>query len=339
MTTLTVGIDVSQDNLDAAVITPGIDEPIDLGEFPNNAGGFEQLKKKVNERANQAQTETILVVMEPTGGYELPFARFAMEQRWRVSMPNPRHVRQWYEGTGGRAKTDKIDARTLSRYGISVSVPDWKPLPKNVAQLDALLSRKEELKKNLQQEKNRKHALKSQDAYTGPVAESVERTIAHMEKEIQAIDEAIKKLLKENSDLNEQLKQLKTIPGVGEKNSLFLLVLMHRWYNMTDGKGSRQGLTAYVGLDPVPYKSGTSVYRRSKISRKGDPCFRSQLYMGALGGVQGNNPLREFYQRLVSHNKDKKLALTAAARKILVWSWAIFQANTTFDSSRATANC
>ena len=103
---------------------------------------------------------------------------------------------------------------------------------------------------------------------------------------------------------------------------------------MTDGKGDIKGLVAYVGLDPKPHESGTSVRKRAGIFRQGNRPFRSRLYMGALGGVGGNNPLRTFYKHLVGRGKPKKVDLVAAARKILIWSWVVFNTNTPFDATR-----
>ena len=103
---------------------------------------------------------------------------------------------------------------------------------------------------------------------------------------------------------------------------------------LTNGQGSAKGLTAYVGLDPQPYESGTSVRKPATISRMGDTTLRRKLYMGALGGIRGQNPLRAFYQRLVGRGKKKRLALVAAARKLLVWAWKVFQTETDFDPAK-----
>ena len=114
---------------------------------------------------------------------------------------------------------------------------------------------------------------------------------------------------------------------------------MHRWGVLTDGKGDARGLVAYLGLDPKPHESGSSVHKRAGIFRQGDRAMRSRLYMSALGGIKGkNSPLAVFYQRLVGRGKPKKLALVASARKILVWSWAVFRSNTPFDTARFEHN-
>ena len=91
---------------------------------------------------------------------------------------------------------------------------------------------------------------------------------------------------------------------------------------------------AFVGLDPQPYESGRSVHKRATISKMGGRSVRRYLYLGALGGVRGKNVLRTFYKRLVSRGKAKRLALVAAAHKILIWAWAVFAKDVDFDPAR-----
>lgn len=91
-------------------------------------------------------------------------------------------------------------------------------------------------------------------------------------------------------------------------------------------------MSAYVGLDPQTKESGTSLKAHALISRQGDPEMRRLLYMGALGALRGKNAVRQFYDRLVGRGKAKKVALLAAARKVLVWAWAVFQSGRPFEA-------
>src|SRR5262249_14172387 len=95
---------------------------------------------------------------------------------------------------------------------------------------------------------------------------------------------------------------------------------------------------AYVGLDPKPYESGSSVRRRARISRQGSRGMRRRLYMAAFGGIRHENALRAFYQRLGGRQKPAKLAVGAAARKLLVWSWAVFRSRQPFEEQRTGYN-
>jgi len=336
MTFLAVGIDISQHTLDVA-LCPAKGQAIVLGSFPNNPSGFEKLNNVLSKSLRRHHAEGIHVVMEPTGGYEQPLALFAYRRDWVISLPNPRQVRDWARGSGIRAKTDRVDACVLAQYAAAQKPPPWKPLPEEVAQLEALLERREDLTAMLRQERNRRHALKARGTYQGVVAQSLEDSISRLEQEVAAIDQAIREHLDAHPHLKECAKQLQTVPGIGKRNGLFIMVLLYRWSTLTNNQGSSKGLTAYVGLDPLPYESGHSVRKRRCISRQGNRRVRHKLFMGALGGVRGHNPLRDFYQRLVGRGKAKKLALVAAARKILVWAWAVFRDNTTFNPQQATA--
>jgi transposase len=252
-----------------------------------------------------------------------------------VSLPNPRQVKDWAKGHGRRGKDDRRDARVLAQYGAQVQPPAWQPIPEPVAVLEALLERRNDLDGMLRQESNRRDALRVQNKYRGLVAESLERSIARLQQEIADIDEEIRKHLDRHPDLKQQAKDLDSVPGVGTRSVLPLLVVLHRWAELTHYQGTRQGLAAYLGLDPQPHQSGTSIRGRSRISRQGDPHMRSVLYMSALGGIRGRSPLRAFYQRLIAAGKPKKVALVAAARKILVWAWAVFRYQVPFMADRA----
>jgi transposase len=334
MAVLIVGVDVSQAQLDVAVYTPQGDIEY-LGTFPNDPSGWEDLAQAVRRQQRRWQADQVHLVMEPTGGYEQPLARFALKQEWLVSLPNPRQVRDWARGVGWRAKTDRTDAQMLAAYGAATAPPCWRPLPEEVAELEELLDRRDELTEMLQQERNRRHALQAQGSDRGPVAASLEGHIAYLEQALTEVEEQIRHHLNQHPHLKRKVSRLRQIPGIGPRNVLYILVLCYRWGMLTGYQGNAKGLTAYVGLDPVPYESGRSVRRPARISREGNRRIRRYLFMGALGGVRGQNPLRTFYLRLVGRGRPKKVALVAAARKILVWAWAIFRDQTTFDPLRA----
>ncbi len=223
----------------------------------------------------------------------------------------------------------------MAEYGAATDPPTWQPLPEEVTQWEALLQRREDLQAMLQQERNRRHALKAQGAYRDPTAASLEQHIAFLEEALQQLEEEIRRHLDQHRKLKEQATRLRQVPGIGSRNVCYILVWLYRWGTLTAYQGHYKGLTAYVGLDPVPYESGRSVRRHAAISRAGNRVIRRYLFLGALGGVRGQNPLRTFYERLVGRGKPKMVALIAAARKILVWAWAVFRDESTFDPQRA----
>ncbi len=332
MSTLYIGTDVSLEYLDVAIATtPTL--RTELGRFGNQQAGWEELAMQIKQIAESQQITTLHLVMEPTGGYEEGLLYFAYAQGWQVTRVNPLQVRRWASGQGVRAKTDRQDALVLAWYGATTHSSAQDPMDEGAAELDALLRRRTDLTQLQRAEKNRLGQAQRKPRTPHAVLQSLERTLHTLDAELQALEEAIKQLLKDRPYLQQQRNILRSSPAIGEKLSLELLVVCYHFAAYTQGQGTCKQLVAFVGLDPQPHQSGKSK-DRSPISRQGNAHIRSQLYNGALGGIRGNNPLKSFYQRLLAGGKAKKLALVACARKVLTWVWAIFTSNTPFDASR-----
>ena len=178
--------------------------------------------------------------------------------------------------------------------------------------------------------------MAASNRHTAPaVRRSLEHVIAALEQELKTIEAAIKQLQHAQPTIRQQLAFLRSVPGIGEKIGPLLLVQLYRFRARTNGHGTAKQFVAYLGLDPVPYESGSSVRRRATISRQGNALLRSKLFFGALGGVSGKNQLNLFYKSLLARSKPKKVALIACARKALTWAWAVFAHNTYFDPALA----
>lgn len=319
---LIVGVDMSKKDF-AAVTRVGNQEK-SLDKFNNEASGFAELQEQLQEQGRAAGLSEIHLILEATGGYEAALVAYAYEKGWLVSMPNPKQVRDWAKGVGYRVKTDRVDARILAHYGVERQPPVRPQLAEEVSQLDSLLKRRLDLEQMLHAEETRLSELAGRPGLADKVAESLRQVIVALQTALAEIQTAIETLCQSHTPFQQNIKRLLALPGVGLKNVLPLLVKLFQWHTLTAGQGDSSGLTAFVGLDPQQYESGRSVRKHPGISKKGDSEIRRLLYMGALGGVRGNNPLKPFYQRLVSRGKAKKVALVASARKILVWAWTIF---------------
>jgi transposase len=104
MKKLSVGVDVSEKTLDVAYWDQDKDKPVFVGKFTNNHKGFQLIQRKIEKRSKNIDATVIHLVMEPSGGYEQPFAHFAHQAQWRVSLPNPLYPRRWAESMGKRAR-------------------------------------------------------------------------------------------------------------------------------------------------------------------------------------------------------------------------------------------
>ncbi len=325
-----VGVDIAHKTFEAAICPA--DAPLRLGQFANDASGFQALAQQL--AGVVPADHQLFLVLEPTGGYELALVAFGYEQGWQICLPNPRVVHDWIQGEGRRGKTDRQDAAGLAKYGHDKHPAPQHSLPAPLQELAELLHRQEDLEQLLRAERNRRHALAQHPRPSRAVTQSLERTIEALQQELTQIEQAIHDLSDDHPDLKGQARLLQSVPGVGRKNVWPLLLLLYRWQARAGQAADKKGLVAFAGLDPEPHQSGTSVYQPPLISHRGDRRVRALLFMGALGGVRGRNPLRAFYRRLVGRGKAKRLALVAAGRKILIWAWCVFCQGAPFDPAR-----
>ncbi len=319
---LVIGVDMAKKDF-AATSRVG-ETAADVGKLPNQASGYASLQQQLNRLCVEHGLTQIHLIIEATGGYEAALVAYAYEQQWLVSMPNPKQVRDWAKGVGYRVKTDRVDARILAHYGVERQPPVRPQLALEVSHLDSLLKRRLDLEQALRKEQTQLSELTGRPGISPKVQTSLQQMIEALTEALSEIQAALDELCQSHAPFQQHIQRLLALPGVGPKVVLPLLVKLFQWQTWTHDKGDTNSLVAYIGLDPQPYESGRSVHKQPGISKMGDNELRRLLYMGALGGVRGNNPLKRFYQRLVGRGKAKKVALVAAARKILVWAGTIF---------------
>lgn len=331
--TLYIGVDVSAATIDVAWQC-GAQRAV-VGQFPNTPDGFAQFTAQLAPVLTTLKAASTLI-LEPTGGYELALVAFGHSQGWPVCLPNPKQVRDWAKGDGRRAKTDGQDAQTLAAFGAAKQPKPQAELAPEVQELADLLRRQEDLEQLLRSEHNRLGSYHTHPQPSQRVLDNLQQSIGALQQALDDLNQQIEDFVNSQPTLKADRQRLRTVPGVGAKNSLPILVHLYRWQARAGQSADAKGLVAFTGVDPQPFQSGRSVYKRSTISRQGDRRIRQLLYMGALGGLRrkGHNPLRNFYCGLVKRGKAKILALVAASRKILVWAWAVFTQRVDFDPTR-----
>ena len=289
-----VGIDVAKAQVDVAVRPTGQTWTITY----DDAG--------VQELVSQLKTlEPALVLLEATGGLELPMVVALATAALPVVVVNPRQVRDFAKATGTLAKTDALDAAVLAHFADAVR-PDVRPLKDAETQvLASLVARRHQVVAMLVSEKNRLRRAVS------AVRPRVEAHIAWLEQELEDLDEGLRQTLRQSPLWREKDDLLRTVPGVGEQLSLTLLAYLPEL-----GTLDRRQVAALVGVAPFNRDSGT--LRGKRTVWGGRARLRAVLYMGALVASQYNPVIRDFYRRLLAAGKPKKLALTACMRKLLV---------------------
>ena len=321
-----VGIDMAKKSFTAAYRFGEAGN--DWGDFTNEPAGYEALHHHLTNLCEAEEITQIQLIVEATGGYEAALLAYAYAQGWGVSMRGapwaPMRVRQWAQGVGYRVKTDRVDARILAHYGVDCRPPLRPQLAVEVTEMDSLLKRRLDLEQARQKEQTRLSELANRPGISPKVQESLQQVIDALSDALAEIEQAIAELQQRHQPFVAEEQRLLPLPGVGPKVLWPLVVKLMQFHNLTSGQGDARGFVAFIGLDPQPHSSGSSVHKHPGISKMGDSELRRLLYMGALGAISGNNPLRTFYRRLLDRGKAKKVALVAVARKLLVWAWTLF---------------
>ena len=287
-----VGIDVSKVRLDVAVHPAG-----DHSEFANNPAGIAALVARLREIGPE------LVVLEASGGYEAAVTA-SLAEVVPVAVVNPRQVRDFAKATGILAKTDRLDARVLARFGEAVR-PQARPLPDESAQeLSALLARRRQLLEMITAETNRLALAPKR------LRDSIKAHIKWMRHQLGAVDHDLDQWVRSSPVWREKDDLLRTTPGVGPVLARTLLGDLPELGNL-----SRRQIAALVGLAPFACDSGT--YRGRRMIRGGRSHVRATLYMATLTAIRHNAVIKTFYERLRHTGKPFKVAITAAMRKLL----------------------
>lgn len=288
-----VGIDVSKAQLDLAL------RPEGRFSVPNDEAGFAQIIERLSV------VSPALVVLEATGGLEIPLTGALAAAGMPVVVVNPRQVRDCAKATGQLAKTDALDAQILAHFA-EVIRPERRPLPDTQTQtLAAILTRRRQLVEMVVAEKNRLGSARP------PVRKRLHAHITWLERELTHTDTTLAHAIRESPVWREKDDRLRSAPGVGPVLTTTLLADLPELGTLT-GKQ----ISALVGGAPLNRDSGT--WRGKRTVWGGRAQIRAVLYMAALVATRFNPVIRAFYQRLCAAGKAKKVALTACMRKLLI---------------------
>ena len=289
-----VGIDVSKETLDVALFSEGRSWSVG-----NDERGIAQLVSQLRE----LQPE--LVVVEATGGLEIPLAGELGAAGLHVAIVNPRNVRDFAKALGILAKTDRLDAHVLARFAEAVR-PEVRALADaQTRDLEALVTRRRQIVEMITAERNRLHrALPA-------VRPRIKQHIAWLEQELKALNGDLHDSVHNSPMWHAKEKLLRSVPGVGPVLTCTLLAELPEL-----GRLNRKQIAALVGVAPLNRDSGTMRGRRSTWG--GRASVRVALYMATLAATRHNVVIKAFYERLVAEGKVRKVALTACMHKLLI---------------------
>ncbi len=297
-----VGVDISKARLD---VCSASGRRLAVG---NDAAGVAELAAWLEPDS--------LVVMEASGGYERLVHRLLAERGIKAAVVNALRVRQFAKAAGLLAKTDRLDAAVIARYG-AFAKPAPTPVRAGAREaLAELLGYRRQLLAELGARSQQLAHLRSP-----ALIERAQAALERLRRDKVELDRLMQDTIAGDPELQAKATLLKGTPGAGPVLVATLLAELPEL-----GQLDRRQIASLVGLAPVARDSG--LMRGRRVIHGGRKEVRGALYMAVLALSRRASRFALAYRALVEKGKPKKLALVATMRKLLVTLNAIAKHNT-----------
>jgi len=316
---IAAGIDVGKAFLDLAIASQGERARHRSLHVPNTAIGIEKILRTL------AASAVKRVILEAIGPYAAQLVRALVRAGYEVGLVNPKRIKAFRDAEGKRAKTDRLDAQLIARFGLVMSEPA-RPVPsEDQLAAKALATRRRQIVEMIAMEKTR---LKQ--AFDPLVMASHRTAIKALDEQRKAIEAELERRLTSDPVIAIKRECLMSLPGVAEQTSSTLLTELPEL-----GTLNRHSIASLAGVAPHPDRSGLNPGRNA-ISG-GRPCVRAALYMAALSAIRHNPSFKREYQALRDDGKPAKVAIIAIARKLVVLANALVRDQQKYNPTRHSA--
>ena len=317
-----IGIDISKDTFTACVghlESPQESHFSDLGSFTNKKDQFTKFLRWAKGQLERP-SDPVWFVMEATGVYYESLAYYLCEYGYQVVVELPNTIKHYAKSLPVKSKTDDLDARMITRFGLERKLKPWNKPSEIIRSLRFLVREYMNLKKITTQVKNQLHA--KAHAYK-PLSQTIARLKQlekTYEKQMKAIENQVLELIEQDEEMKKGIEYLDSIKGIGVMTAVGVVAETNGFAFIRNMKQ----ISSYAGLDVRLNQSGT-FNGKSSISKKGNKYLRQLVYMPALVAVRFNEHLKIVYERLVAKKQNKKIALIAVARKLLCLMYTIWK--------------
>jgi len=313
-----LGIDISKRTFDVALLDD--ESSYTAGQFTNSREGFRNLRRWLSNR----DVDTLHACMEATGRFGDDLALFLVAEGHRVSLVNPARTSAYAKSKLQRTKTDKMDAKLIADYCATQTPPSWHPPSVYRSELQSLTRYLNELKSARTREINRaKSGIPSQ-----AVRRAIQEHIDFLNEQIKQVEGEIEQLADDNDEHREQIELLVSIPGISTTTAAKVLAEIPDVSSFPQARH----LASYAGLCPRQHQSGTSVRKKSRLSKTGNPYLRQAFYMPAVCVLRGNNPLLQpLVERMRSEGRKPIVIIGAVMRKLLHIVYGVLKTGKPYD--------
>lgn len=308
---INIGIDTSKAQLDIGILPCG-----EFFSVPNNDQGIRESVKRLK------RLKPTRVLIESTGRLELDFVVAAFDAELPIVVCNALHVHRFAQAIGQLAKTDRIDAFIIARFGEAVKPELTQVKPKDLRDISDLITVRSQLLTSSTMYKNQISRMPK------PSTAPLKRVLKTIQLEVTKVDRKLDKVIANVPHWQEKVELLMSAHSVGRVLAYTILSELPEL-----GRLNRRKISALVGVAPINKDSGTKNGQRR--IRGGRHKVRSVLYMSMMTAIQHNPKIKAFYQKKLAQGKPKKVALIACARKQLVTLNTMVKTGQHWDPSMA----
>lgn len=308
-----VGVDVSKNRLDVHL------HPMNKSFFvSNDSQGISKLLREISPYAVKE------ILCEASGGYERPLATKGRMSKHKLRVINPRRVRDFARAKGVHAKTDKIDAKMIALFGVTIpSEYEQNEISFEQMQLQEFVKYKNNLQEMLTEE-----SARLKNPIYNETKDYIKKHVIHLGKQIDKIKDKIAKLIDTNEDMKKKKILMETMPGIGAETSAALIADMPEL-----GSLNEKEVAALLGVAPFTQQSGN--WKGTSSIRDGRFAPRKAVYMASLSASRYNPILEEFYKKLIARGKPPKVGLVALMRKIIITLNAMLRDDAVWNPQRS----
>lgn len=322
-----IGIDVSKDTLDLSVVVDG--KNLQHYCIKNNV---REIKSTVNKimKACGATVDDTIFCMEHTGMYNLPLVKWLQSHQGRMWLESGVHIRK----TLGiiRGKNDKVDSARIAMYAYinRHQIKFWNAPRKLIERIAALLSQRSRLNKAKKQlnTANQEQKLFLDKDIMRSLNKYTQKAVVVINKQIEAIENEILGLIKEDEKLNRMYKIITSVNGIGFVTASYILVTTNEFININNPKK----YACYSGVVPFEHSSGSSVRGKTRVSQMANKNIKTLLHLAALSTIQVQGDLQEYYVRKVAEGKNKMSVLNAIRNKLVLRIFACVNQNREYEN-------
>jgi transposase len=312
-----IGVDASTDYLDVDGL-PGQTRR----RFANTSESHAELAALLN--ALRADSHDVLVVLEASGGCERGLHRTLVAAGVPAAIVNPQQVRDFARSQGLRAKTDRVDAQAIRRFG-EVTRPRPTPLPEPVrAELIEVLGYRDQIVAEITARTLQRAHLRSTF-----LVRRADAALTALRQEAEVLARLIEAVVASDPELSRRAELLSSVKGVGPLVAAALVAYMPEL-----GTLNERQVASLAGLAPFACDSGRM--RGGRAIAGGRPKVRRALFHVARVGLRCNPVLKALYERLTARGKPGKVALVACMRKAVVILNALLKTGQPWDPDHAT---